>query len=212
MLHVALLAFSVLASTELGMPINQKKNTKPTGKIKPPNFADGTCAEQSALLDWGNLYGARGGVPDKACAVTLVMSQHTFSAGCGGGGCIDSCADTVGLGSNSHYNFYVGMLYTTGRPDVATQNDFNTWMQTAVAMAGNSTDTEVYSEKITSLLTTYLRSDQFSLWIDGDPALMAAVNPTAGAGCLFWQGKSQGALSVVAFATLSNTTPVAAAH
>eukprot|EP00326_Haptolina_ericina_P014169 CAMPEP_0181206272 /NCGR_PEP_ID=MMETSP1096-20121128/20942_1 /TAXON_ID=156174 ORGANISM="Chrysochromulina ericina, Strain CCMP281" /NCGR_SAMPLE_ID=MMETSP1096 /ASSEMBLY_ACC=CAM_ASM_000453 /LENGTH=193 /DNA_ID=CAMNT_0023297151 /DNA_START=231 /DNA_END=813 /DNA_ORIENTATION=+ len=95
-----------------------------------------------------------------------------------------------------------------GRPDVSTQNDFNTWMETAVDMAGNTTDVNDYSTKITSLLTTYLRSDEFSLWIDEDPAVVATVNK-AGAGCLFWQGKSQGGLSVVAFATLPSNTTVA---
>lgn len=162
---------------------------------------DGNCKEQSALLEWSNVNAAlNGNVPEGACAVSLVMSPDTSAAGCAGEGTA-YCPGTFSIFSDTKYNFFAASFYTTGRPDVSSQTDFDTWMTTAIQLGGDSTSVSEFSETLTSLLTTYLRSDEFTLWIDMDPALSASVNPNAGGGCLFWKGQSLGGLSVVAFAT-----------
>jgi len=170
------------------------------------------CDERSPLADWGNMYMLAHGVSTSACAVTIVTTGNSPNVD----GCAvhdGQCPGTIEPYYGYRYNSFVQTAFINVTPDVKTQKDFETWLITALQMAGNSTDVSTVATNISSLLNVYLRSDNYALWVDEDANVVAKTGIDSGIGgtCLFFQGKSLGGLSVVAFAKSPSNTSYTAA-
>lgn len=192
---------------------NQMNTTSPN-KVKPNLKLNVSkhllepmdCDEGQAWLYYGEETLKRQGLDPAAVCTGVFVSSPGSSASwwdCLGTSSATCYANSF-MGSN---DYYVISVSTPTQYDM-TQEDFSVWMKTAITVAGDSTDTSTYRDSVQQLLTTYLKSEDFFIYV-ADNATAAELQVkigSVGTNCLQYAGQSSGGLSVHGFVPKKTTS------